>query len=79
MLFGVGIGDRSHAKRTGMRGHVEAVREKRHRVKQNPSNDLDHHHSSGQQHDPERAPCVPIMEIAQKDVIVGELFQLCIK
>jgi hypothetical protein len=46
------VGERRDAQRRGVRRHVPAVREQRHRAEGRARGDLDHHHREGQDDDP---------------------------
>lgn len=79
MFLGVSVSYGSNTECTCMGGHVEAIRKKRHRIKQDTRNDLDDHHSSGQQDNPEGATSVLVMRFAQEHVIMRKLIQFRIE
>ena len=69
---GVGIGERRRGERAGVRGHVEAIGQQRHRAGQPAREDLAHHHRAGQGHHPSRAARVLVVGRAQEDVVVRQ-------
>ncbi len=62
------IGQCGDRQRTGMRRHVHAVGQERHRSEDHPGGDLDDHHDEGDGHDDPRTAGVAIVMRAQKFV-----------
>lgn len=67
---GVAVGERRDAERTGVRGHVEAIREQRHRAGSPAGEYLYRHHSRRQTDDVSGPFLVRVVGLAKKAVIV---------
>jgi hypothetical protein len=69
----IGIGAGGDAERAGVRHHVQAVGEQRHRAEDHAGRDLDHHHHRGQRHHQPGAAFVAVVIAAEEDVVVGPI------
>ena len=70
MLARETVGQRRDAERAGMRRHVPAVGDHRHRAEQRTADDLGHHGRGGQRHHKPGAELMPVVTGAKKDMAV---------
>ncbi len=72
---GESICQRRDEERSGMRRHVEAVRDQRHRAEQRTAADLSRHHGAADRDDDPGLALVARMIVAEENVLVGERHQ----
>ena len=75
IALGEGVGTGCDRERSGMRRHMEAVRQQRHRVEDRAGDDFADHHHRGQDDHPQRPTRILIMGITQEDVVVPQDFE----